>query len=64
MLQPTQNITRLSEKEEYTLGLFIDLFKTFHNIDAEIFIKLLRYYGIDDTTLKCFKSYFSNRKQY
>lgn len=62
MLQLTQNIKSLFEKEECTLGLFIAPFKAYHIVDAEILTKLLQYYRIDDIALPWFKSYFRNRK--
>ena len=57
-------ITSSFEKEEYRLGVFIDLSKAFDTVDHQILIKKLQYYGIDGTALEWFKSYLSNRKQY
>ena len=45
-------------------GAFIDLSKAFDTVDHQILIKKLQYYGIDGTTLECFRSYLSYRKQY
>ena len=64
ILQLTRDITSSFEKEEYTLGGFIDLSKAFDTVDHQILIKKLQYYGIDGTALEWFKSYLSNRKQY
>ena len=64
ILQLTQDITGSPNKGEYTLGVFMDLSKIFGTVDHQILIKKLRYYGIDGTASKWFKSYLSNIKQY
>ena len=42
-------ITSSFEKEEYRLGVFIDLSKAFDTVDHQILIKKLHYYGIEGT---------------
>ena len=64
ILQLTQDITSSFEKEEYILGVFIDLSKAFDTVDRHILIKKLQYCGTDGTALEWFKSYLSDRKQY
>ena len=57
-----QEITGSFEKGGYTHEVFIDLSKALDNVDHQILIKKLKYYGIDGTVLEWFKSYLSNRK--
>ena len=52
------------EKEQFTLGVFIDLSKAFDTVDHSILLKKLKSYGITDKNLAWFESYLSNRKQY
>ena len=52
------------EKEQFTLGVFIDLSKTFDTVDHSILLKKMRFDGITDKNLAWFESYLSNRKQY
>ena len=52
------------EKEQFTLGVFIDLSKAFDTVDHSILLKNLKLYGITDKNLAWFERYLSNRKQY
>ena len=52
------------EKEQFTLGVFIDLSKAFDTVDHSILLKKLKLYCITDKNLAWFQSYLSNRKQY
>ena len=52
------------ENDNYTLGLFIHLFKAFDTIDYAMLLKKLENYGIKDTNNAWFRSYSTNRKQY
>ena len=60
----SRDITGSFEERKYTLGVFIDLSKAFDNVDHQVLIKKLQYYGNDGTALEWFKSYLSNIKQY
>ena len=52
------------EKEQFTLGVFIDFSKAFDTVDHSILLKKLKFYGITDKNIVWFESYLSNRKQY
>ena len=51
------------DKDEFTLGVFIDLSKAFDTVDHQILIAKLKHYGVDNNNLLWFKDYLSNRKQ-
>ena len=44
--------------------MFIDLAKTFDTVDHKKLLRKIEIYGIGRTTLKWFKNYLTNRKQY
>ena len=51
-------------QNKYTLGVFIDLSKTFDTVDHNILLKKISLYEIKNNSLKWFSSYLSNRKQF
>ena len=57
-------IYEVFEKNEYTLGAFIDLSKVFNTVDHSILLKKLELCGISDRNYTWIKSYHSNRLQY
>ena len=51
------------DEGKFVIGIFIDLKKAFDTVKHEILDKL-EHYGIRGITLKWFKSYLENRKQF
>ena len=52
------------EKNNFTLGVFIDLSKAFHTVNHHILISKLENFGVNGNNLRWFQSYLKNRKQY
>ena len=52
------------EKNQYTLGVFIDLSKAFDTGDHSILLRKIELYGITARNYTWIKSYLSNRLQY
>ena len=52
------------ERNQFTLGIFIDLSKDFDTVDHKILISKLKNYGIRGNDLKWFESYLNNCKQF
>lgn len=57
-------ISAASDRNEFSIGIFIDLSKAFDTLDHVILIKKLEYYGLRGVTLKWFQNYLLNRQQY
>ena len=49
---------------EIPIDIFLDLSKAFDTIDHTIVLHKLKYYGLEQSTLRLFESYLKNRKQY
>ena len=64
LLQFVDQIYESFERNEYTIGVFIDLSKTFDTADHDILLKKLEIYGILGTHFQWFRNYLRNRKQY
>ena len=47
-----------------TLGVFVDLSKTFDTVDHQILLKKLKHYGVNEKVLAWLQSYLFQRKQY
>ena len=61
--QLVDQIYEAFEKNEYTLGVLIDLSKAFDTVDHSVLLRKLELYGITERNYKGIKGYFSNRLQ-
>ena len=64
LLELVEEITNYLEKNEYAIGVFIDLKKAFDTVDHDILCKKLHFYGVRGVLRKWIQSYLENRKQF
>ena len=64
IIEFVDKIANAVERNETTVGMFLDLSKAFDTINHNILLYKLEYYGFRGVTLDWFKSYLSNRKQF
>ena len=62
-LELVDKITSQMGNNETPIHIFLDLSKAFDTIDHNILLDKLKYYGLDDTAIKLFRSYLTNRYQ-
>ena len=60
----TENIQTHLDKNELTVGIFIDLSKAFDNVDHDIVFTKLDHYGIRGLANDWFHSYLKGRQQF
>ena len=61
--QLTNKILTALDNKEWVGGIFCDLSKAFDNVDHDLLIEKLKFYGITGTASKLIKSYLTNRFQ-
>ena len=64
IIQLVDQISNSFEKNNFTLGVFMDFSKAFDIVDHVILIKKLDHYGVKGRNLLWFKSYLNNRRQF
>ena len=57
-------VSEAIDKNEFCVGIFIDLSKAFDTLHHSILLKKLEFYGIRGNANLLLKSYLSNRQQY
>ena len=60
----TEKIRNCLDKNEFAVGVFVDLQKAFDTVDHNILINKLSHYGIRGKELQIFQSYLTNRTHY
>ena len=63
-LKLVDDISEDLDKNNYSIGVFIDLSKVFDTIDHNVLLKKLSCYGIRGAALSWFVSYLHNSTQY
>ena len=64
LLQLYDKISSAVDKNEFTIGIFLDLCKAFGTVNRDILLKKFQHYGIRGIALDLFKSYLSITQQY
>jgi hypothetical protein len=64
LLELVDNISNSIEKNEHTIGIFLDLAKAFDTVNHNILLKKLHHYGIRGNAYDWFENYLNNRHQY
>ena len=64
IIELVDKVANAVEKNETTIGIFLDLSKAFDTINHDILLYKLEHYGFRGIVLDWFKSYLHNRKQF
>ena len=64
LIEIVERIRNSIDNKMHNCGIFIDLRKAFDTINHDILLSKMEHYGIRGITLKWFKSYLQNRKQF
>ena len=64
IIELVDKVVSAVERNESSLGIFVDLSKVFDTIDHDILLYKLEYYGFRGIVLDWFKSCLKNRKQF
>ena len=63
IIELTNKITKAIDREEHTIGIFLDLSKAFDTINHKILVQKLDHYGVREISNLWFQNYLTNRKQ-
>ncbi len=64
IMQLVDKVNKAVEKNETTIGVYLDLSKAFDTIDHNILLYKLEHYGFRGVVFDWFKSYLNDRKQF
>ena len=59
----TEKIKMAIENNEFTIGIFQDLFKAFDTVNHNILLQKLDFYGTRGLCNDCFREYLAERQQ-
>lgn len=59
----TEKIKMAIENNEFTIGIFQDLFKAFDTVNHNELLQKLDFYGIRGLCNKCFRDHLAERQQ-
>ena len=63
LIELIESLSHSIDNNEYTIGILVELSKTFDTVETKIVISKLNHYGIRGTPLMWYNDYLSDRKQ-